>query len=239
MRDEESDHIRLYSPVLHRILILLAVIAAVPVVLWSISAFVRTYVAPPRLPTFHAVAAASSKTTPGTGTVADTASLPTSATDTASKSDARSHVADIKNPLAASAAQDSAAAPEGGPYVPVPAGTTAPQSMAATAYASPDDATGTAVLPAPPSNPAPSNVAALDTPTPADATPASIDTAPAAEPLAGPVPLPPHRPRVFAMAQTAIPVPRPRPAESAPAPVQDTNPGPLDWLGKIFRQNDQ
>ena len=52
---EYDDQIRLYTPVLQRIIILVAVIIAVPVVLWTITAFVRTYVAPPRLPTFQRV----------------------------------------------------------------------------------------------------------------------------------------------------------------------------------------
>ncbi len=50
---EYDDDIRLYTPVLQRIIILVAVIVAVPVVLWTITAFVRSYVAPPKLPTFQ------------------------------------------------------------------------------------------------------------------------------------------------------------------------------------------
>ena len=46
-----------YVPLLRRIIILVAVITAVPVVLWTITAFVRTYVGPPRIPTFHQLAA--------------------------------------------------------------------------------------------------------------------------------------------------------------------------------------
>src|SRR5580658_3643281 len=55
MRDD--DDIRLYMPVLQRIIILVAVIIAVPVMLWTITAFVRTYVGPPQLPTFQRVTA--------------------------------------------------------------------------------------------------------------------------------------------------------------------------------------
>jgi hypothetical protein len=50
---EYDEHIRLYTPVLQRIIILVAVVIAVPAVLWTITAFVRTYVAPPRVPTFQ------------------------------------------------------------------------------------------------------------------------------------------------------------------------------------------
>ena len=53
---EYDDDIRLYTPVLQRVIILVAVIIAVPVVLWTITAFVRTYVAPPKAPTFQRMA---------------------------------------------------------------------------------------------------------------------------------------------------------------------------------------
>ena len=53
MRDYDDDNIRLYTPVLQRVIILLAVIIAVPVVMWTITTFVRTYVAPPKAPTFQ------------------------------------------------------------------------------------------------------------------------------------------------------------------------------------------
>jgi len=46
-----------YTPVLQRIIILVAVIIAVPVVLWTITSFVRTYVGPPQVPTFQRMTA--------------------------------------------------------------------------------------------------------------------------------------------------------------------------------------
>ena len=45
---EDDDEFRHYVPILRRIIILVAVITAVPVVLWTITAFVRTYVGPPK-----------------------------------------------------------------------------------------------------------------------------------------------------------------------------------------------
>ena len=48
---EDDENIRLYTPILQRIIILAAVIIAVPVVMWTITTFVRTYVAPPPVPT--------------------------------------------------------------------------------------------------------------------------------------------------------------------------------------------
>ena len=52
MRDDED--IRQYMPVLRRLIILVAVITAIPVVMWTITSVVRTYVGPPKLPTFPA-----------------------------------------------------------------------------------------------------------------------------------------------------------------------------------------
>ena len=57
---EDSDNTRRYMPVFWRIVVLAAVITAVPVVMWSITTFMRTYVAQPRVPTFRPIATASS-----------------------------------------------------------------------------------------------------------------------------------------------------------------------------------
>jgi len=62
-----------------------------------------------------------------------------------------------------------------------------------------------------------------------------------AEPLSGPVPLPPRRPRLLAMAQMtpqAVPIPRPRPEAVGPA-AAETTPGPFDWLQNMFRKNSE
>jgi hypothetical protein len=45
-----DDHIRLYTPVLQRVTILTAVIIAVPVLMWTVTTFVRSYVARPKVP---------------------------------------------------------------------------------------------------------------------------------------------------------------------------------------------
>ena len=55
--DNELVH---YVPILRRIIVLVAVIIAVPVVLWTITLFVRAYVAPAKVPTFHQLAATAS-----------------------------------------------------------------------------------------------------------------------------------------------------------------------------------
>src|ERR1700740_1821802 len=51
-----DENIRLYTPVLHRGVILAAVIIAVPVLMWTITTFVRSYVARPKLPALEHVA---------------------------------------------------------------------------------------------------------------------------------------------------------------------------------------
>ena len=53
MREYDDENIRLYTPVLQRVIILLAVIIAVPVVMWTITTMVRTYVAAPKAPIFQ------------------------------------------------------------------------------------------------------------------------------------------------------------------------------------------
>ena len=45
---EDSDHFRHYVPLLRRIIIV--VLAAIPVILWTITVFMRSYVGPPKLP---------------------------------------------------------------------------------------------------------------------------------------------------------------------------------------------
>ena len=61
---EDEDQFRYYVPLLRRIIILVAVITAIPVILWTITAFVRTYVAPPKVPTFRPMTATASIAVP-------------------------------------------------------------------------------------------------------------------------------------------------------------------------------
>jgi hypothetical protein len=51
--DEDDDNIRLYAPVLQRVIILAAVIIAVPVMMWTITTFIRNYFERPKAPTFQ------------------------------------------------------------------------------------------------------------------------------------------------------------------------------------------
>jgi hypothetical protein len=56
MRDDE-EQARHYAPLLRRVIILVTVLIAVPVILWTITAFVRAYVGPPKIPAFRQITA--------------------------------------------------------------------------------------------------------------------------------------------------------------------------------------
>jgi len=79
----------------------------------------------------------------------------------------------------------------------------------------------------------------------AAAAPTSTDASadlPPPDPITGKIPLPPRRPRLFAMAQLgSVPMPRPRPqaaGSSTTASSSDTN-SPLGWLHNIFQPQNQ
>src|SRR6516162_5478252 len=57
-----DDGVRLHTPVLQRVLILAAVIIAVPLVMWTITALVRSYVARPKVPVIQHLASSESPT---------------------------------------------------------------------------------------------------------------------------------------------------------------------------------
>jgi len=52
--EERTGHL---APLLRRIIILVAVLIAAPAIMWTITAFVRAYVAPPKIPTFSQITA--------------------------------------------------------------------------------------------------------------------------------------------------------------------------------------
>ena len=103
---EVDDNVQLYIPVLRRIIILVAVIIAVPVVLWTITAFVRTYVAPPKVPTFrslaeHAITEAAQKAAAQSGPIqslAPTVQQANSEETTATIVEARATATDARGP---------------------------------------------------------------------------------------------------------------------------------------------
>ncbi len=208
MRDDD-DNSRLYMPVFWRIIILVAVIAAVPVMLWTITAFMRTYVAQPRLPTFKPIAEASSTVTP-VGSPAADPNAPTV--------------------VAASAGAPDATADDGrGPLLGDRIGSDSTGSIpsmnanmnARVASASPQAPAPTAASPWP----EPQLATAAADPTFADLPPG--------KPLTGRIPLPPRRPH-FAAAEApsapmphAVPMPRARPATAPEAKSSNPDDAPF------------
>jgi hypothetical protein len=217
---EDEDHIRQYMPVLRRIIILVAVLTAIPVVMWTITAFVRTYVGPPKLPTFHPIAAnvnigpddaaaATSDANPDARGQPTILSARTSAADagaavplTATKAVGAPAVQSVP----AASAPAPAAAPFGPPYS---AAQYAPVQQPASVWPTPATVAVSAEEP---------------------------EALPPTEPITGPVPLPRQRPRSFAVAQNGVPLPRSRPETAGPA-APETPATPFNWLQGIFQQS--
>jgi hypothetical protein len=223
---EYDENIRLFTPIMQRIIILVAVIIAVPVVLWTITAFVRAYVAPPTLPTFRPMAANTAPQKP-LQVAAQTANR-------AIATDARAALLEIKKPAASDAPQSASAmsAPSGAtPSMPAPATGAAASPVATIAapvivppppFAAARAASTTIAAP---TNVALANVAqpvAADSPGPVASVPGNFapdnqpaaaaalfeqtasndsttDDLPAGTPLAGKIPLPLRRPNAAAL----------------------------------------
>jgi hypothetical protein len=222
----DDDYAPSYVPVLLRIVLLAAVVTAVPVVLWTITAFMRTYVAQPVIPGARPLAAtpanaAADATPTGTATNSSPAiAATTPAGSSNSDADARGNRLQDGNGNA-TAGNPPLATPTVVAY--------APSATPTAAQIAPPDKTVVQASPAPAvpapdaaANPWPTSSSQAQQPTvpPAATDATAADDLPAPDPLTGPVPLPPHRPRVFALAETDIPLPRARPAiapEPAPA----------------------
>jgi hypothetical protein len=216
---EYDDNVQHYAPVLRRIIILVAVITAVPVVMWTITAFMRTYIAQPTIPEPRPLAAATATATPPveTATITPAAAAPAQPAPAivearATATDARSSDTDAK----ADRMRDGAA--NAAPTDVKPVASAMVQPTVAPAVAAPPPAV-VSVLAAPAGsapdafpNPAPM-LAAQAAPAPA----ATDDALPPSDPITGPVPLPRHRPSVFASAEPGVPLPRARPGD-APEP---------------------
>jgi len=154
-----DENIRLYTPVLQRVIILAAVIIAVPVVMWTITTFVRGYVARPKVPALEHLAStnlparipAISPSAPSPAPSPADQSAP-QRVDGASASDAASLAADTRNgPPNLASAPNAGAAP---PSANSPSGVSlrtapTPSSAITTATTTGDISTGS-TLPAPP-----------------------------------------------------------------------------------------
>jgi hypothetical protein len=243
-----EDQFRHYFPLMRRVIILVAVLTAVPVILWTITVFVRGYFGPPKIATARPLAAVSIE--------APAASQDGSARPTAAPQEAKVVDAPPFGEARASAtdARTLAPAAKGGTiWEQRQAGSDAgpPSTAPSAAMAAPaapgsgDQRAGQApaakmmaAAPAMPDASAPTTgtLAAQDPP---DTEQQTADAAlPTAEPIAGPVPLPRHRPRALAMLQSGVPMPRPRP-EAAGSTASEGSATPLGWLQKLFTPQQQ
>jgi hypothetical protein len=244
---EDDDEFRHYVPLLRRIIILVAVITAVPVVLWTITAFVRTYVGPPRIPTFHQLASTASINAPaGTASPEGNAQLQAAMQanqSAATASDTRDPTAAAKGSLLSDRAADGDAntATQSAPRT---ADTSAALPMAPRSAMAPR---GADVFPPSPlavsDNATPGSIGALAAAQPT-AMESTADALPPSAPLSGPIPLPRHRPRDAGMVRTAdmapsnvepsnVPMPRPRP-DAAGAASETTSASPIGFIQNLF-----
>jgi hypothetical protein len=234
----EDDEFRHYVPLLRRIIILVAVITAVPVVLWTITIFVRTYVGPPRIPSFHQLASSASINAP---------TAPAAPDGTAELKAAMQAKLASQSAVATSGAPDAAAAPKGpllNDRAPDGDVNAAAQSGPRTADTSgavpatpPAAAGGDNLFPpsplATPNNAAPGSISAT-----AEAAPEATELPPA-PPLTGPIPLPRHRPHNIDAVRTAdiaplnVPMPRPRP-DAAGAGTSEGGASPIGFIQNLF-----
>jgi hypothetical protein len=225
MREYDDDNnIQHYAPVLRRIIILVAVITAVPVMLWTITAFMRTYIAQPTISAPRPLAAATAApVSPAADTATANPSVPSqaapAATDARATDDGRGdRIRDSAGNNAAPNVQVASTAAIS------PAPSAAPAAPPAAAAVTVQAAPAPSVFPNPPFvTPQQSTPAAPDSTNGADALPPP-------DPITGPVPLPRHRPSVLALADTDIPLPRARPgnAPEPPTPTPDAPPSGYD-----------
>ncbi len=262
MRNND-EQLRHFTPLLRRIVVIVALLTAAPVVLWSITAFVRSYVGPPQLPSFRRLAtlpvqppdnadgaqeSANPSAKPNASPSGDqppvAAQAPADSTATAPTIEARATTSDARGDLLASDGQGSQASqtsPANAPSI-----TTMIPSVVTDAAAKPADRFIDRI---PPDVATETGALASNQPAATDASPA--DAMPAAEPLHGQIPLPRQRPRIFAMAQLTatpagpgaraargVPMPRPRPGLAGPpaAAAEPASHSPLDFIQGLFQQ---
>lgn len=249
---EDEDQFRQYMPVLRRLIILVAVITAIPVAMWTITAVVRTYVGPPKLPTFRPMATAPATVGPNEAAAAPLAGeagkgerQPVGDTN-ATASGAGGGMAMDNATLGSSANAAAPGDPNAGPAT--TAGTLKTASLPANsgptnAAPGPDNG-GVAQFAAedqqPPATNWPSPPAANSS-SPLAAQQPVAAAAPDAKPLSGNVPLPRKRPAAFAIAQAhGIPLPRPRPDAAGPAVAGEEHQAtPADFLRNLFGRQGQ
>jgi len=232
----DDDNSQSFGPVLRRIAILAVIITAVPVMLWSITAFMHTYVAQPVIPSARPLAFVAN---PNTASAPSTDSnVPAQAgapvvEARATATDARSLDADGKSDqLSGNAAPAQTPTGTTASIGPVPA---APMSAASTTpQATNRTAANSSGNPANSPWPDPSQAIGGQPSQTATSGGDSSDALPVSAPLIGPIPLPPHRPKVLAMADGPVPLPRRRPADADT--TSDPPPDSGNFLTHLFGQ---
>jgi hypothetical protein len=218
----EDDRLGHVVPLLRRTIVLVAVIIAAPVILWTITAFVRTYVGPPRVPTFRQLAATATinaASSIGAGPQA-VAQLPQDTGGSGPVVEARATVSDARDSVGFKGDQTAEANPQGPALASDSAGVFPPSPLST-----------------PGGNGTTGAVAAVQ-PTPgADD---GSDSLSAATPLSGPIPLPRRRPRDIetrtADNASDVPLPRRRPENAGSSVPADGSSGnsPLGFIQNIF-----
>jgi hypothetical protein len=214
----EDDRFGHVVPLLRRTIVLVAVIIAVPVILWTITNFVRTYVGPPRVPTFRQLAASATiNAASGPQTVAQ---LPQDTAGSGPVVEARATVSDARDSVGLKGDQTAEANPQGA------------------ALAS--DASG-GVPPSPLGTAAGGATGALATAQPTPGGDEGSDSLSPAAPLPGPIPLPRRRPRDIETrtadnASANVPIPRRRPEGAGSGAPADTSSGssPIGFIQNMF-----
>ena len=232
----DDDHSQSFGPVLRRIAILAVIIAAVPVMLWSITAFMHTYVAQPVIPSARPLALVASPNAASAPSADNNAPARAGAPVVearATATDARGLDTDGKSDQLSDGAAP-AQTPTGTtasigpvPAAPISAASNAPQATNRTAANSSGN---------PANSPWPDPSQAIGGQPLQTATSGgdSSDALPASAPLVGPIPLPPHRPKVLAMADGPVPLPRRRPADADT--TSDPPPDNGNFLTHLFGQ---
>jgi hypothetical protein len=253
--DYDDENIRLYTPVLQRVIILAAVVIAVPVMMWTITTFVRSYIARPKLPALEHVASANLPARIPTIALSPPGPAPSPAdqsapqrVDGASASDAPGPAAETRNGRPSLASLPDASVP---PTAASGASGASQQAMRASSSAITASTTGdmSTTGSAPPAPPAPrlplvprssDNAASVGAPTSSDrgiAWPNPNTTSPpefAAPRLVSPSPPPPSARTAAAEVLPAdepirgpVPLPRQRPGIVAVAAAGASGPVPL------------
>jgi hypothetical protein len=244
-KNDEHDQLRHFTPLLRRIVVIVALLTAAPVVLWSITAFVRSYVGPPQTPTFRRLAAPLAQPPDNAGANQDGGDQASAASQALGDSNSPAPTIEARATSTDARGAPSAADGQATPPQANPANVSAMMPSVAT------DATAKAdrfIDRVPPDLAAPTGALASNQPAATDAAPA--DAMPGAEPLRGPIPLPRQRPRIFAMAQLTatppgpgahapggVPMPRPRPGVAGPpAAAEQGSQSPLGFIQGLFQQ---